>query len=796
MRILRRLLLVVAILGLGLFGAAWWLLRGSLPQLDGEITAPLKAAVTVERDALGSATIAAANRSDLAWSLGYVHAQERYFQMDLLRRAAAGELSALLGGALLDVDRARRPHRFRVRAGEALAAMAPEQRQLIDTYRDGVNAGLAALSVRPWEYLLLRETPAPWRSEDTALVIYAMFFDLNSDGANERELHLAQMKSSLPEAVFRFLVQPGSEWDAPLRGEPFAATQPPDASVLDFSNIADGKNNAAPTLATLAPEDLGHKPGSNNFAVGGALTTTGAALVADDMHLTLRVPNIWYRANLKYPDPADASRTIELHGVSLPGTPAVLAGSNGHIAWGYTNSYGDWTDWVRVQRDPANPSRYRVPEGWDTIAVDEEVIAIKGSGSETVRVENTRWGPILAKDTDGTPLALAWTAHQPRVLNLELLELERTRDAASALALAPRMGMPVQNFVVGDRDGHIGWTLTGNGIPRRKGFDPQLPADWSQPGTGWVGWLEPTEFPQILDPPEHRLWTANARTIDSDWLAIVGDGGYDLGARSRQIRDGLRAQNSFTPADLLAIQLDNRALFLERWRELLQKSLETSTHPKAAALKAQLARWDGEAGKTSSAYGLVRQFRKNVIATTLAPFQLMVTRHHPGFEMPSAQGYEAAVWKLLEERPRHLLDPRHADWDALLQASVTQLAEAQAQPRNDPSKPWGDNNRAAIRHPLSSALPGFLARHLDMPMQPLSGDHNMPHVQTPSFGASERFAISPGHEKDAYLMMPGGQSSHPLSPFHGAGHSDWVEGRPTPLLPGPTHYRLMLTPST
>lgn len=776
----------LALLALALV-AVWLLLRGSLAPLDGERRAAVGAAVTIERDALGTATVTAANRRDLAYALGYVHAQERYFQMDLLRRSAAGELAALFGEVALPLDRRHRQHRFRSRAGDAIAALPPAQKDLLEAYRDGVNQGLAALSVRPWEYLLLRRSPQAWSSEDSVLVIYAMFFDLNGDGTNKRELNLARLKDSVPEPLYRFLVQPGSNWDAPLRGEAFAVTAPPAAEVFDLRRGAALPADYA-RHASLAAEDLGLRAGSNNFAVGGALTGNGAALVADDMHLGLRVPNIWFRARLRYPDPAGAGRTIDLNGLTLPGTPALLAGSNGHVAWGFTNSYGDWLDWVRVNLDPADPARYRTPEGWEKLVRHAEIIEVDGNPAETLLVDETRWGPIMARDVDGTPLALAWTAHRARVVNLELLQLETAQTAEQALAIAPTMGMPVQNFLVGDSAGHIGWTLTGNGLPRRAGYDASLPADWSESGRGWQGWVAAADFPRLLDPADARLWSANARTVDGDWLALQGDGGYDLGARQQQIRDGLRARARFAPADLLAIQLDDRAVFLQRWQQLLAATLAGNGDADLAEARRVSRHWSSHASIDAADYALVREFRLRTISAVLAPFEALAKAHHADFELPSAQGYEAPVWELLQQRPPHLLDPRHASWDALLleaaRAAQTEVAGAS----------WGQRNPARIRHPLSRALPGFLAGQLDMPADALPGDSNMPRVQRLDFGASERFAIAPGHEDQSYLNMPGGQSSHPLSPFHGAGHADWVAGRPTPLLPGASVHRLQLLP--
>ncbi|GMV28759.1 MAG: hypothetical protein AMXMBFR59_08840 [Rhodanobacteraceae bacterium] len=786
MRLLGRLLKYALLLSFAAVATGFVLLWGSLAPLDGERIAAVNMPVTVERDALGTATLSASDRRDLAYALGYVHAQERYFQMDLLRRSAAGELAELFGPVALPLDRRHRQHRFRARAAAAVAGLPADQRALLDTYRDGVNAGLGSLAVRPWEYLLLRTSPRAWAGEDTALVIYAMFFDLNGGGTNKRELNLARLKARVPEPVFRFLVQPGSEWDAPLRGDPMPPVPVPDAGTLDLRTAALPPDY--PRHAALAPEDLGLRPGSNNFAVGGALTANGAALVADDMHLNLRVPNIWFRARLRYVDPADAARIVDLNGLTLPGTPALLAGSNGRIAWGFTNSYGDWMDWVRVELDPADATRYRTAEGWEKLVRHAEVIAVSGKPHETLLVDETRWGPILAHDVDGVPLALAWTAHRPRAINLNLLQLETAATAEQALALAPGMGMPVQNFVVGDSAGHIGWTLTGNAMPRRAGYDPTLPADWNQPGAGWQGWVDAAEFPRLLDPPGSRLWTANARTVDGDWLALQGDGGYDLGARQQQIRDGLRARDRFTAADLLAIQLDDRAVFLQRWQQLLATTLAANDDADLAELRRRSLQWSGRASVEAIDYPLVREFRQNTIKAALAPFAALARAGDADFEMPSAQGYEAAVWALLQQRPPHLLGRDHASWDDLL---LNSAREAQ---RTADGEAWGERNPARITHPLSRALPGFLARFIDMPATPLAGDHNMPRVQRLDFGASERFAIAPGFEADSYLNMPGGQSGHPLSPFHGAGHDDWVAGRPTPLLPGVTIHHFVLRP--
>ena len=784
-----RLLWLIVVLLLAAPLLAWTLLRGSLARLDGALAAPgLSAAATVERDALGTATIHAASANDAAYALGFVHAQERYFEMDLMRRAAAGELAELVGPAAVKLDKARRPFRMRARAARALAAFSAEGSAMLSAYAAGTNAGLAALTSRPWEYWLLGSAPKPWSVEDSVLVMDAMFFDLN-DSTNARESAFARIHAALPESVYKFLSTSGGPWDAPLLGPPMAYPALPPASDIDISKV-DPKLLRVPADASERPTT----PGSNSFAVSGALTATHAALVANDMHLNLRVPNIWFRARLSYPNPRRSGESVDLIGVTLPGIPGLVGGSNRHVAWAFTNSYGDWMDWVRVNVDANDKSSYRDAAGAKKVQTFAETIKVHGAADETLEVRESEWGPILAEDTDGTPLALAWVPLQPGAVNLQLRRLDTAESVDEAIAIANNAGMPPNNFVVGDRAGNIGWTIAGR-IPRREGgYDPTLPSDWSQPGTGWNGWLDAADYPRLPNPPAQRIWTANARTMDlqgSDY-AHLGDGGYDLGARARQIRDDLKAKTQFAPDDALAIQLDDRALLLKHWHDVLAKTIEQAGSP--AALKSAAADWNDRADPASVGYRLTRAFRAEVTDTILDGFAAAVRAKFADFTLPRLPQAEVLVDAILLQHPAHLLPPGYASWDDLLQKCLARVADKLGkEPGGLSAQTWGRSNTAKIRHALSGSVP-FASRWLDMPSDQLPGDSNMPRVAAPSFGASERFAVEPGHEEYGYFHMPAGQSDNPLSPFYGAGHEDWVKGRAAPFLPGASKYTLTLKP--
>lgn len=747
-------------------------LRSSLPQLDGEQPlVGLAQAVTVQRDAQGTVTLLGASRLDLARATGFVHAQDRYFQMDLTRRDAAGELTPLFGAAAQEHDLQRRRHRMRARAQEVIALATANERALLEAYAEGVNAGLSALSARPFEYLLLRQQPAPWRPEDSILVSYAMWFDLTDETARLDAEH-ALIADALPPQLATFLFPTGSHWDAPIAGAAPMEVPIPAPQVLDLRGSA-----AARTPVMTMPSVSWMALGSNSWAVGASASDDGRALIANDMHLGLRLPHIWYRLRLQLPGGG-----LDISGVSLPGLPLIVAGSNGQIAWGFTNSYGDWSDRLPVYELPAPPPRFLRRQ-------------LDLGAGRVAAVEDSSLGPVVENPAfDGRREIVQWLAHDPRATNLRLAWLEQATTVEEALAVAAEAGVPPQNFVVADAQGAIGWTLAGR-LPRR---DPHQPRQFLRDRQGRIEFLPASEYPRLVNPADGLLWTANSRVVLDDRLALLGDGGYALGARAQQIRDALRARAPVSIEDSLAVHLDDRALFLGPWQQLLMASITPELEAadwRYTEARDFVARWGERAAVDSVGYRLVRAWRDDLQQRVLRPLLAPVLARQPDFDPARHAGSEIALWKLLQEEPAHLLAPGYDSWHAVRVAALDAvLSELAVQSGGLGLRTWGERNTLRMQHPLSRAVP-LLSPWLDMAEVALPGDRFMPRVQGPAFGASQRFTVSPGQESRGYFHMPAGASGHPWSPFYRSGHEDWVNGRASPFLPGPAIHHLHLKPA-
>jgi penicillin G amidase len=829
-RALRAGLVTLGILCIGAAAAilaGYLTLRQSLPRLDGRLVAEgLAAPVTIERDALGVATVTAGNRADLAFGTGFAHGQDRFFQMDLARRLAAGELSELVGRAALQEDLRTRVFRFRAVARRAFAQAPPAQRALLEAYARGVNAGFESLGTRPWEYWVLRARPVPWRPEDSILVAYAMWWQLQS-GNFERERVRREIDARLGgpacaggwKCALEFLYPARTSWDAPnvtdeaaLRAEDARDAAPPaipGPQQIDLrgrgASAADAPVGEQRRIAPRGGEQA--DIGSNGWALAGRFTGSGAALVASDMHLPLAMPPTWYRVRLRMP-------SLDLNGLTLPGAPPLIAGSNGHIAWAFTNSDGQWMDVRPLTCLAVHDTQLLTPDGGVPLSTVEEHIRVRGGADVLLPVRSIAAaaragnaaidpiGPAPALLLDADPASHrcwigSWVAESPAATNMNLLAFERATSVKEALALASGIGIPEQNLVVGDSAGHIGWAIAG-----------RIPARSDEAGAS--PWLVGDAAPQLYDPPIGRIWTANARPIDDPkWLAAIGGGDaavgadYVLGARARQIRDALLAlDRPANPPDMLRIQLDDRAVFLVRWRDLMLQLLDEkarAARPARAQMRRLLAEWDARADVDSVGYRLVRAFhdRTERAAWAMIVRSLGIETGAPGGtdEPPAPLQFERALWTLVTRQPLNWLGAEYPSWHAFLLEQIDRTAASLSRRCGDLARcRWGAAHPVRIRHPLSRAMPAF-SRFFDLPTLELPGDHDMPRVEDGAFGASERFAVSPGHEERGYLELPGGQCDHPLSAYYRAGYRAWAKGEPAALLPGPAEHRLVLQPA-
>lgn len=807
--------LLVLLGGCALLPLSLWLyLRGSLAKLDGTVTIQgLHGEVRVTRDALGIPTISGSDRGDLAYATGFVHGQERFFQMDLLRRMAAGELSALFGSVALRVDRDHRLHRFRARAEAGLTQLEAAERALLDRYVAGVNDGLGALSARPFEYAVLGLKPQPWQAADTVLAAFAMYFDLQGNLAG-RELARGWLRDHAAPEHLAFLLPASSRWDAPLDAAeiieapaaipataPAWFTAPRPARLMQAALGSPSSSSVFDREALLRPPPgLRAAIGSNNWAVAGSRSSTGAAIVANDMHLGIRLPHVWFRCSFERVA-ADGTRR-RTTGVMLPGTPVIAAGSNGRVAWGFTNSYGDYLDLIEVERDPQNPQRIKTPAGWETATAHPETLQIKGGASETLTVLETSLGPVWT--VAGRAYVVHWIAHDPGAVNLKLLQLEDVNDLAAAQAVANTVGMPAQNFVAGDAAGHIGWTISGP-LPARSA-DPaaSFPLRADQGALTFAGRRAPADYPRVVDPPSGQVWTANARQLAGPSYTTLGDGGADLGARAQQIRDDLSALSSApggkaNEAAVYQIGLDDRALFLASFRDRALRTLDAAAlaeQPSRAEFRRLLEQsWDGHASPGSVGYRLARSYLYGLYEIFFGGLDAELAQLVPGLDFDTASSrWPVVVARLIDEKPAGWLPSGFKDFRQVELAAIdNSIAKLTAGGKPLSAATWGAHNTSRFAHPFASQIP-FAKRWLAAPAEPQAGDENMPHVSYPTGGQSERMSVSPGHEEQGILNMPGGQSGHPLSPYFLAGHAAWARGEPTPFLPGPAQHTLILAP--
>ncbi len=783
-------------------GLVW--LRGSLPQLEGQLALPgLAAPAEVLRDADGIVTIRAGGELDAAQALGYAHAQDRLWQMDFMRRAGAGRLSEVAGPATLGVDRLMRGLGLYRLAEANLEHIGPETRALLEAYAAGVNAFLAAPG-GPWppEFQMLGYEPEPWRPADSLVWGRLMAFQLSNNWPDEvRRLQLA---GRLSPAQIAFL-WPAYPPDAPVTLA--LSTGPKRESRAPLTLHANGRSQAPVDPGEALPWSWVPKDASNIWVLAGARTATGLPILANDPHLPLEAPGQWYLARIETPE-------LTLAGATAPGVPFLVAGHNGHIAWGFTTTHADTQDLFIERQSRDQPGHYDTPDGPRPFQVREEVIAVRDRPSETLTVRKTRHGPILSDFRpelakvlpEGQVLALAWPALRADDRGAEALyRLNRARGWSDFLAAMTLFHSPVQNIAYADTGGGIGF-LTGGRIPLRKAGDGRAPVPGWSGDYDWTGFIPFAELPMTKDPPAGVLVNANNRVVDGAYPHLIAADWPDP-HRARRIEDLLAAPDKAAVEDSLALQQDAVSLAARRLLPLLLAAVSEpadAPHKSWPALHAGLAAWD---------HTMDRERREPLVfqAWLAALNEAVLADELAGFFPAYHRAKADLLVEVLSSQPEWCddieTDAAETCEQQVRAALATALSELEERFGTDMEHwRWGAAHVARFPHPVLRHIP-VIGGWLEFAVEADGGFYTVnrggPRLGGPPDGRYEN-RHGPGFRAvydladldNSRFMIATGQSGNPLSAHYGSLAARWRDGAYLKL-DGPgaaPHYRLVLDP--
>jgi len=585
---LLRLFLVLVILAGVVPLAAYFWLRTSLPLVSGTVqVGGTDGPIEIIRDAEGVPHIYATTDHDAFYGLGYVHAQDRLWQMEMQRRIGAGRLSEILGEATLSIDKFQRTLGYYRAAQADLKIIEARSRQALEAYAAGVNQWLSEGHTLPPEFVLLGVQPTPWQPVDSLVWQKMMSWDLG--GNYDVELLSQQLAQAVgPERTAQLLPGYPAEGVSVLAG-------------LEFDSQAAASLLSIDRLLETGFGHGGREAGSNNWVVAGSRTATGLPLLADDPHLGTSIPSIWYLAELQ-------GETLHVVGATFPGLPAVVIGHNERVAWGVTNMGPDVQDLYVERLNPANPNQYAVDGSWQDLQVVEEMIEVDGK-EEPLRwaARSTRHGPLISDVSDtGVPLALQWTALQPGDTTIDAFISGNYADNwTEFVAALEKFVTPSQNFVYADVDGNIGYYAPGRIPIRAEGHDGRAPVPGWNSAYEWQGFVPFAELPQLYNPPQGYIATANNRVVDDSYPYLLGTD-WAPPYRAERIVELLeqpaREGGKLTLADMLAMQADQTSTQV---RVLLPFLLKTPPQNERQEAAIELLRtFDGEMRRDSAAAAL------------------------------------------------------------------------------------------------------------------------------------------------------------------------------------------------
>jgi penicillin amidase len=467
--------------------------------------------------------------------------------------------------------------------------------------------------------------------------------------------------------------------------------------------------------------------------------------------------------------------------------PGVLIGASNDVAWGATVSNADQSDWVVVEVDASDPTRYRTPEGYEPFVTGSAEIAVARGAPVHIETRATRWGPVVAADWRGRPLALHATWLEPRGLDLDIVALAEAADAASASAVLASWAGPSLNWALADRGGEIAWVVNGP-LPRRVGFDGSRPESLADGTRSWQGRRAP---PGAIGGRDGAIYIANNRTLPPSQADTVSRM-WMRPLRAKRIDDLLAERRTFAETDFLAMQLDTKAEGYEQIRAtILDVIASDERDPKLKRARELAEQWNGTADVDQTAFRLLHAYYRTLLERALTPLLAPAFETDPSFvyRWPLA---DETLRRLLDERPAHLLTSEHADWRSFLRQTLLDTTEHLERDGSIDAE-WGDTNVLDVAHPFAASL-GPLARLLALPRAALPGSMVSLRVAAPSYGAVLRMAVSPAAPENGVLELAGGQSGHFLSPHFRDLQRDWIEGTPTPFLAGAATTQFQLTP--
>lgn len=776
------LMVLISMMG-GIFYYRWF--QSPLPQVDGEVQLPgLSAPVTMTRDEYGVPHIQGANKADLALAQGYAVAQDRLWQMDLLRRAARGELAEIFGEERLAYDQAQRRLGYGIVAQQGLEKLSPDMRRNLDAFTQGVNAYIEQHRDHlPAEFHLLRYTPRPWETLDSLVIGKLMAQALNTSFPSDlmRETFRARFDAQTWNRLFeetnpldRILV--GSD-TAPLpspNGKPVSVPEKKEDPKLAQVQTGPELDDTILEREALALVGFdGDGLGSNNWVIGGSRTVTGKPILCNDTHLGHSVPSIWYMVHLMTTDGG-----FNVTGFVFPGIPGVIIGHNTHIAWGVTNFGPDVQDLFVETFNPAQPDEYRVGESWEKASIRTERIRVRKSlwstetREELLHVTTTRHGPIV-REENGKRYALRWTALDPltEFPTFDLLSTASTwQDFQAALKLYPG---PMQNFIYADIDGNIGYWAAGM-VPIRKSGDGSVPVDGASGEGEWTGYLPFEKLPHLFNPAEGYIVTANQRITGKSIPEFYTHQWY-APYRAAAIQRRILMKEKHSPDSMNTIHADTWSypddLFV---KEVLKFFPNHKNEEIWQRIHQDLSEWNGELRADSKAAAIVTTWRSRFIKKLLeAKLGDLETKYR-------WENAETVYASLITERPADWLPKKFPSYDELLVATyreaITELEQKFGKYRTSWS--YGALNTLEFAHPLARI--SLLKPMLNPSVLTMNGSANTVNAygRGKVWGVSMRQVVDLSNLDNSRQNITVGESGQPASPHYQDQVADWYRAQP------------------